>query len=152
MNGPYPGGGFAKPWTYAGPADPTTLATVRKLVRSWLASTVLLDEERVSDIVLATDEALSNCVDHAYRDSPAAGAVILHVSYDRADSAVTIHVTDHGCWTHPYPPKLSPRGRGFTLMHALADACTVQGRPDGTTVRLRFGDCPVREDGSLEAG
>lgn len=152
MSGPHRGGDFATPWTYAGPADPTTLATVRRLVRNWLASTVDLDAERVSDIVLATDEALSNCVDHAYRDSPGAGAVILHAGYDRADAAVTIRVTDHGCWTHPYPPELSPRGRGFTLMHALADACTVHGRPDGTTVRLRFHDCPGRKDASLEAG
>jgi anti-sigma regulatory factor (Ser/Thr protein kinase) len=36
-----------------------------------LDRTVNISAERACDIVLATDEAVTNVVEHAYRDSPA---------------------------------------------------------------------------------
>lgn len=102
--------------------------------------------------MLATDEALSNCVEHAYRAHPAAGGMVLQVSYDSADSIVKVCVTDQGRWIEPDPAALnSVRGRGIMLMNALADACTVEGQTHGTTVCLHFHDCPAVGDTIAQA-
>jgi serine/threonine-protein kinase RsbW len=133
--------------TYSGPARPQALTTFRRLVRNWLTCTVDLNPERESDIVLATDEALSNCVDHAYRDQSATGAMTVKVSYDTSDSVLKVCVTDHGCWIEPDPAALNNvRGRGVMLMNALADTCTLEGHDYGTTVCLHFEDCPAVRD------
>lgn len=141
MTGPAPGVGAR---THTGCADATTVARFRVQLRGWLDSTVGLEVERVSDIVLATDEALTNCVEHAYQDRYAAAVMTLTTTYDRAGATVKVCVTDKGRWIEPDPAAINAiRGRGLILMRALADHCTVEGQTDGTTVCLHFNDCPA---------
>src|SRR3954471_18001213 len=131
--------------THMGCADANTVARFpRPTPRLALDSVVELEAERVSDIVLATDEALTNCVEHAYRDRYTAAVMTLTTSYDRAGATVKVWVTDQGRWIEPDPAAINAiRGRGLILMHALADHCTVEGQTDGTTVCLHFHDCPA---------
>jgi serine/threonine-protein kinase RsbW len=129
----------AEAWTHSGRADGGAVAGLRELLRAWLNHTVDIGAERVCDIVLATDEALCNVVDHAYRDFAGAGVVTLDVSYEAGEARIEIRVRDQGHWRMPEPtPIAAIRGRGLVLMRSLADACTVDGSADGTTVSLTF--------------
>ena len=47
------------------PADPHCLSQVRSAVRTWLAP-LGFASDTIEDIVLATNEAASNAIDHAY--------------------------------------------------------------------------------------
>jgi serine/threonine-protein kinase RsbW len=140
-------------WTYSGHADGGALAGFRELLRAWLNDTVNIGAERVCDIVLATDEALSNVVDHAYRDFSGAGIVRLDVSYHAIEARIEIRVHDRGHWRVPEPTPMSAiRGRGLILMRSLANACTVDGSADGTTVSLTFHGCRRLEDSTKRFG
>lgn len=139
--------------THRGYADGDTVATFREQLRDWLTARVALERERLCDIVLATDEALANVVDHAYRDDEKAGRMTMDLAFDAAAETVRICVTDQGRWREPPPTTVtSPRGRGLTLMKVLADASAVDGRTDGTSVCLSFRRCPVLEDAAASAG
>jgi anti-sigma regulatory factor (Ser/Thr protein kinase) len=128
--------------TYRANADGNVVVGLREALREWLDSSVDISAERVCDIVLATDEALANVSEHAYRDFPGAGAVTLDLSYDAPAATIEIQVTDQGHWREPAPtPITATRGRGLILMKKLADACTVDGRVDGTSVSLLFYRC-----------
>jgi serine/threonine-protein kinase RsbW len=142
MNGPNPGGGAC---THTGHADAATSSSFRRAVRDWITSTVDLDDQRISDIVLATYEALTNCAEHAYQDHPAAGVMTLTHTYDPDQATAKICVSDHGRWLEPDPAATNTsRGHGLTLMRALADTCTITTTTTGTTVCLVFHHCPAQ--------
>ena len=92
------------------------------------------------DIILGVNEALANCVEHAYRAQSMAGTMKLQASHDPAAQSISVCVSDRGSWHHPSPQRLSDprRSRGITLMHALADHCTITARQNGTTVCLDY--------------
>ncbi|BBX47262.1 hypothetical protein GCM10009641_14610 [Mycobacterium cookii] len=139
--------------THSGYADGDTVVEFRERLRAWLEDSVDLDPERVCDIVLATDEALTNVVDHAYQGIGRTGVVTLDLSYDADEAVINIRVTDRGHWLEPTPtPITAIRGRGLILMQALADSCTVDGRADGTSVSLIFRNCPALEHLSSRFG
>jgi serine/threonine-protein kinase RsbW len=141
-------------YSYTGPADADTVAKFRVHMRRWLDATVVIDAQQVADIVLAVDEALSNCAEHAYcdHDSASGGGMTLDLSYDRAEETVQVCVTDRGSWVEPDPAAINAvRGRGLILMHALADECTVRGRSDGTTAWLHFHHCPALDGAAILA-
>lgn len=140
-------------WTHSGHADGGTVAGFRELLRAWLNDNVDIDAERLCDIVLATDEALSNVVDHAYQDLAGAGDVTLDLSHHATEARIDIRVRDQGHWRVPEPTPISAiRGRGLILMRSLADACTVAGTANGTTVTLTFHGCPRVEDSTARLG
>jgi serine/threonine-protein kinase RsbW len=125
-------------------ADAAIASRVTQEVRRWLSGSVHIDEQRTADIVLATYEALSNCVDHAYRHFDSPGHMSVEVTYDQPAETVRVCVTDQGSWADPnsHPAEIG-RGRGLRLMHALSTEVTVNGTAEGTTVCLHFDRCPV---------
>lgn len=130
---------------HTGSADARTVATFRRGFGDWLNRHLELDEERAADIVLATDEALANCADHAYQALDRIGSMTLRIVYHPVTAELTVSVSDHGHWVEPDPAALNAaRGRGILLMRALADVCTIDGRDEGTTVCLRFFGCPPK--------
>jgi serine/threonine-protein kinase RsbW len=133
--------------THTGPADARTVSAFRRGFGEWLNHHLELDDERAADIVLATDEALANCADHAYRVVDHAGSMTLQIAYHPITTELRVCVSDRGHWVEPNPEARNAecgRGRGIVLMRAVADACTIDGRDDGTTVCLRFYDCPPK--------
>ena len=143
----------AEAWSHSGHANGRAVVRFRELLRAWLNDTVDIGAERVCDIVLATDEALANVVDHAYRDCSGAGVVTLDVSYTATDARIEIRVRDQGHWRVPEPTPISAiRGRGLILMRSLANVCTVNGSADGTTVSLTFHGCRRLEDSTKRFG
>ncbi len=135
--------------THSGYADGETVANFRDRVRAWLERTTEIDRQRGCDILLATDEALANCVDHAYRDSPTGGTMTLHLAHNPDQATIKICVTDTGRWCEPDAAADARRGRGLLLMHGLADACIIDGGTTGTTVCLHFDDCPPRAHSAM---
>lgn len=126
--------------TCAGAADAVTAAELRRALRRWLQEVTEAPAEVRDDIILGVNEALANCVEHAYRTHRAAGTMKLQASHDPAAQSISVCVSDRGSWHHPSPQRLSDprRSRGIMLMHALADHCTINARPDGTTVCLDY--------------
>jgi exopolysaccharide biosynthesis polyprenyl glycosylphosphotransferase len=123
-------------------ANAVAVSVLTKQVLDWLELRLYLTEERRSDIMLATYEALSNCAEHAYRDQPRPADMTLDVAYDAPSSTVLVRVSDRGKWIDPPDlPASASRGRGIKLMQALSDHVSIDGRPQGTTVRLHFERC-----------
>ncbi|GLW93420.1 ATP-binding protein [Actinokineospora globicatena] len=118
-------------------ARPEDIQVVRAALRSWLTARgvphPLLDE-----IVLAVDEAVTNSVEHAYRGRPP-GPVTLTATPEAATTRITI--TDHGTWrepTTPTDPRLPIRGRGLTILRAIATRVTITPADPGTTITAHF--------------
>jgi anti-sigma regulatory factor (Ser/Thr protein kinase) len=111
------------------PADPATLAGLRRTLRDWL-SRAGADEDEVRDIVLATVEAAANAVEHAYGPGEAHFELDAH----SVDGEVTVTVRDYGSWRSESDPH---RGRGLGVMRAAMDGVEVSSETEGTTVRLR---------------
>jgi FixJ family two-component response regulator/anti-sigma regulatory factor (Ser/Thr protein kinase) len=111
------------------PAEPEALITARRALRNWLAE-VGVDPEALYDITLATGEACTNAIEHAY----APGEASFDVEAIRGETDVLVTVRDYGSWREP---RGQNRGRGLKLMHTLMDEVNVRREETGTTVELR---------------
>jgi anti-sigma regulatory factor (Ser/Thr protein kinase)/FixJ family two-component response regulator len=111
------------------PAEPEALITARRALRNWL-SEVGVDSEALYDITLATGEACTNAIEHAY----APGEESFELEAIRGEGDVLVRVRDYGQWR---APRGQNRGRGLKLMETLMDDVNVLREPGGTTVELR---------------
>jgi serine/threonine-protein kinase RsbW len=125
-------------------ADARTVSSVRNEFGRWVRAEMALDEERISDIVLAVNEALANAAEFAYRTFPEAGTVSIEARHGAA--RLVVEVSDNGVWYDEDPVRSRTRGRGIPLMRALSDGATIERKPDGTRVRLRFDNCSAVAD------
>lgn len=121
------------------PADAACAAQLRQEFGVWLKRYFSLDPTKVSDVVLAVNEALANAAEFAYSTADHPGAMHLLADYDTASSILTVTVSDEGAWriANGENKKIS-RGRGIPLMQALADSATIDSTPTGTRVRLEW--------------
>jgi anti-sigma regulatory factor (Ser/Thr protein kinase) len=111
------------------PAEPATLAGVRRVLGRWLEQ-VDADRQESYEIVLACNEAFANAIEHAY--GPSDGSVEMEASL--LDGAVSVTVRDHGRWREP---RGENRGRGLALMEEIMDTVDVtKGDREGTEVRM----------------
>ncbi|MDF2977824.1 MAG: hypothetical protein K0S40_2552 [Actinomycetospora sp.] len=123
------------------PAEPRTLAAVRRALRSWLRG-IGAGEDTVSDVAHAVGELVTNAVEHAYPDDDARRTDPEAV---RLDATVTptgvlrLAVRDRGRWlaadrdTDAGPLPGADRGRGLEMSTALIDRLTVdRGDGDGS--------------------
>ncbi len=110
-------------------ASPRVLAGLRATVRRWLVPMGLAESD-MFDIALATSEAASNAIEHAYgaRESTFA------VRCERHDGEVAVAVEDGGRWRTSTP---YGRGRGLAIMRALMDSVDIDRGEEGTAVTLR---------------
>lgn len=114
-------------------SEPISASLARSAMRRFLGSTPL-DSARAYDALVATGEAISNAIEHAYVGR-AAQTFALRA---RCDDNATIWITveDYGVWKvadeHP------ARGRGIGIMNELADSCQIERGDDGTRVTLGF--------------
>jgi anti-sigma regulatory factor (Ser/Thr protein kinase) len=106
---------------------------VRLRLAEWAAG-VGMDRDGVDDLVLAAHEAPANVADHAYRG----GSGDAWVDADRcAPGELVVVVSDEGSRrTPPEDPGL--RGRGMTLIAALASTVAVQHGDAGTRVVMHW--------------
>lgn len=113
------------------PATADRLAHIRRQLSTWLTSANAPDPI-VDDIVLAANEAATNCIEHAYRDSESG---LIRVEATRDEEQIVVSVTDFGVWRTP-PGEPGTRGRGIAIMRAVGDRVELVPSPTGTTVRI----------------
>ena len=75
------------------PAYPRHLAALRAEVRRWLAPLALPGDAK-NDLLLAVNEAASNCVEHAYTPATVDGTVEL--TFWTEPRSVCVEIVDHG--------------------------------------------------------
>ena len=120
-------------------ADAARAAQMRQEFAVWLKRHFSLDPTKVSDVVLAVNEALANAAEFAYSTVAHPGAMHLLADYDCGTSVLTVTVTDDGAWRiADTEKKTNTRGRGIPLMRALADRATFDSTATGTSVRLEW--------------
>lgn len=115
-------------------AAPHLVAVVRRAVTTWLAA-VRWPEPDITGPVFAISEAVSNSVEHAYRDLRL-GWIAVDVGVDDSDKTrvLRILVTDFGSWREGRPG--ADRGNGMALMRALVDTLDVDTDEDGTRIAM----------------
>jgi anti-sigma regulatory factor (Ser/Thr protein kinase)/putative methionine-R-sulfoxide reductase with GAF domain len=111
------------------PAVPASLKAIRTAIRHWLAR-IPATRADTADLVAAVGEACANTIEHAY--GPAGGDLSVRLTAQLPD--VTAVIDDSGRWR---PARGQFRGRGITLMHALADEVQIQRTDIGTRVVIR---------------
>ena len=110
------------------PADLGGLADTRHLLRRWLRGHGVTADEAY-DIVVASQEACANAVEHAY--GPGGEGFVLDAQLD--DGVVRISVRDFGRWR---ATRSQGRGRGLAMMRGLMDDVDVRRGTAGSEVVL----------------
>jgi len=127
------------------PAKSVNEAIARSAVAAFVS---VLDPtlEELSDIKCAVSEAVTNCIVHAYRDTPGHGDIYINVRIF-ADKIVKITIRDRGCGIEDIEAAKAPlyttdksgerSGMGFAVMESFTDKLHVSGKVGkGTTVRM----------------
>jgi serine/threonine-protein kinase RsbW len=122
-----------------------TAARTREEFADWLRRSFDLDPVRLSDLVLAINEALANSAEFAYGANDLAGTMDLLAWHDPVESSITVVIADRGEWRMADTvPATRSRGRGIPLMRALSDRTAIETSLDGTQVRLVWTNVPRR--------
>jgi anti-sigma regulatory factor (Ser/Thr protein kinase)/putative methionine-R-sulfoxide reductase with GAF domain len=108
------------------PADPRTLADVRRIMRRWLRERGAEGDD-VNEITLAVGEACANAVEHAYSPGPA----WFELEATEFDGEVTIAVRDTGRWREA---RGENRGRGLRIIDAAMGDVELTPTSAGTEI------------------
>jgi integral membrane sensor domain MASE1/anti-sigma regulatory factor (Ser/Thr protein kinase) len=112
------------------PAIPSAVPEARRAIRSWLQqNSVPLDD--TFEILVATSEAHTNAVRHAYGVTPG----IVKIAASIAGDELQVSVKDEGTWRTA--PSHYDGGRGIALMRSLMDDVEIESTSEGTEVRMR---------------
>jgi anti-sigma regulatory factor (Ser/Thr protein kinase)/putative methionine-R-sulfoxide reductase with GAF domain len=111
------------------PAEPKTLAQVRRILRPWLRERGG-GETDVAEVTIAVSEACANAIEHAY--SPAPATFELHASGRNGEIVVTVR--DEGQWR---VARGENRGRGLAIIAAAMDDVQIDRTGRGTEVVMR---------------
>ncbi|OBG96337.1 anti-sigma regulatory factor [Mycobacterium sp. E136] len=128
------------------PATADRLAQIRRRLLGWMEPIGVPDAVG-ADIVLAVNEAATNCVEHAYLNS-ADGVVVVEANVE--DGRIVVRVSDRGEWRAP-STEPTTRGRGLPIIRALGNDVEVMRSSAGTTVRMDF-DVADADRGGQELG
>ncbi|MDX6555098.1 MAG: hypothetical protein QOD86_1293, partial [Miltoncostaeaceae bacterium] len=123
-----------EPFELRVPGVPDRLAELRTALRDWLERLPIAAAAR-DDVLLAAGEACSNAIEHGYggRDP---GQLQLDADWNR-DGTLRLAVRDGGGWRPPSDGRRY-RGRGLPIMRRIMDDVELDGRPDGTEIRMRL--------------
>jgi len=132
------------PFSAVLPDGPASLPPMRRALREWL-ETARWPRDEAADLILATNEAVTNAIEHAYRPGQVATVLLtaeaVRLSGHRWCARIT--VTDRGRW-RPVAVEPDTRGRGIAMMRAIAGSVDIDSAPDGTRVTMT--SRPVREE------
>lgn len=111
------------------PAEPQSLAEMRRKLREWLEGNGV-SAEQAQDVVVSCSEACANAIEHPLRPTEAS----FEVGATLRDGEVLLVVRDFGHWKEPGPNV--ERGLGLLLIENLMDGVEVLPREDGTEIRM----------------
>ena len=111
------------------PAEPRTLAHVRRVLRRWLVARGA-DDGDVAEVTIAVSEACANAIEHAYSPAPAS----FELEAFGNNGEITVAVRDEGSWR---APRGTNRGRGLAIMVAAMDDVQIDRTSTGTEVVMR---------------
>ena len=115
------------------PAVSESVPRARQLIVA-LAAGAGANEQQIDAIRLATSEALTNAVVHAYAGAPG----LIHVSAEVVADGLNVTVADDGRGLRPRVDR-SGMGLGLALIAEAADEMAIVTRPSGgTAVQMRF--------------
>ncbi|PPK65054.1 ATP-binding protein [Actinokineospora auranticolor] len=119
------------------------ITVIRAALRAWLTARDIVEARR-EDILLAIDEAITNSIEHAYRDI-APGPVTLTALVLPDATSVRVSIADRGQWRTPTSEPSGTRvplsGRGLKIIYTIADRLNIdRGTPTapGTTTTIEF--------------
>lgn len=127
-------------------AVPASLGRARRAVTE-LARAAGATPDQFDGIRLATSEALTNVIVHAYRDRPGE----IHLTAAVAGGELWVLVADDGAGLHQDSAK-SGLGLGLTLIAQACDELTIVKRSTGGTelhMRFRLGAAGARSEGQF---
>ncbi len=110
------------------PAELTQLASLRRTIDRWLTEAQATPEE-IFELTVATCEAATNAIEHAY--GPEQATFEVRATVDRRDVEISVH--DRGQWR---PRRGADRGRGLDVIKAFTHSTSVETTDTGTTVRM----------------
>jgi serine/threonine-protein kinase RsbW len=114
------------------PTYPRHLAALRAEVRRWLAPLALPGDAK-NDLLLAVNEAASNCIEHASAPATVDGTVEL--TFWTEPGSVCVEIVDHGRWRAPCGQPTG-RGRGIAIMQRLIPVVLIHYDNRGIRVLL----------------
>ena len=116
-------------------SDPAELSGLRTALGGWLRERPF-DESEIEPIILATNEAVANAIEHGHRGQHRVG-----VEAWTSHESLTVEVRDRGSWRDE--PSEPDRGHGLLLIRACMDTITVERSSEGTTVRMQRAMRPI---------
>lgn len=123
--------GLPRPFVADERADAELLMSLRDRLERWLHDSGCASE-RVERLLLATNEAVTNAIEHAYADGEPGPVRVRGDTLP--DGTIRITVADHGRWR---PAQLSGfRGRGIRMMQECGDIVRIARASDGTLVTI----------------
>jgi len=125
--------------TFEFSSHPENLAAVRTFVRQFLA-TAPLPERELELLVLGVDEACTNIIRHAYKESEEEQPIVL--SCERLKRSVRFRLRDYGHQTDPAffdgrpLDRVAPGGLGLHLIRCAFDEVDFNLMKQGTELTL----------------
>lgn len=126
------------------PCEPRFLSVVRLTVAG-AAARAGLGVGEIDDLKVATSEACTNALEHAYQDNPEDCSPAVVIRMQVRDGEMRVEVEDAGCGFEPKRlPKVDPEqrvrdegGLGIYLIHSLMDEVKIESAPgSGTKVTM----------------
>ncbi|MEZ5412411.1 MAG: SpoIIE family protein phosphatase [Acidimicrobiales bacterium] len=125
-------------------SDTAELASARSRFRHWLEDDGT-PPGWVDDLVLAFGEVIANAVEHGNANN---NRKVIGVEAARVHNRIEVSVTDAGTWlADSNSSQRRGRGRGFSIINAIADSVDVDPGRTGTTVTFTV-DIPSVEPSS----
>lgn len=129
-------------------ADIVSASVARDELTAWLYAHGW-PPARTVELVLVVSEAVSNSIEHGYGvgpetyDHPGVVRVRARIVAGRPGFRhVDLVVSDDGRWREP-AARMQP-GHGLYIIRSVAAELSIDGRPYGTTLRIRSQSSPVR--------
>src|SRR5882762_9108656 len=118
---------------YRVPAGSAYLRMLRSRLTDWSQRRGLSDEVTYG-LAVATDEAMSNVIRHAYED--AVGVIDVQGTVVDCGRGLVVTITDYGRWREQMEG--APHGLGLRLIRGFCDKCEVASTKHGTVVRMEW--------------